>query len=111
MKNPTVIFLSAFCVAALSGLATILRSPKRLTRKDLFSATLNAGMLGLGICLTWYSKFSTGEDDVYMLLGICLISGLAGVSVMDFIVEAVKAGGVTIKLSPKKKVEDQESTQ
>ncbi len=91
--NPIYVFLSAFGVSSFAGLAALLRAGKQVSLLSIFSAVLNSGMLGLAIALVWYTKF---QDNIYFLIGICVLAGLGGATMVDFIVAAVKSGGVTI---------------
>jgi hypothetical protein len=71
----------AFGVSALAGLAALLRSDTAMTRKTVAAHVLNAGVLGLGISLVWYSQF---RDNVHLLVGLCVIVGLGGMSSVEF---------------------------
>lgn len=57
---------------------------------------LNSGLLGLAINFIWYSKF---RDNMYFLIGICILSGLGGMSTMDIILQFFKNGGFAIKFN------------
>lgn len=74
------VFASAFFVSALSGLVALLRSGEKLTGPSVASATLNSGLLGLGISLIWFLKF---RENSYFLIGICVMAGLGGMSTVD----------------------------
>jgi hypothetical protein len=91
--NPIYVFLSAFGVSSFAGLAALLRAGKQVTGLAVFSAILNSGMLGLAIALVWYTKF---QDNIYFLIGICVLAGLGGATMVDFVVAAIKSGGVSI---------------
>lgn len=104
--NPINVFLSAFGVSSFAGLAALLRAGKQITPISVISAILNGGLLGLAIALLWYVRF---QDNVYFLIGICVLAGLGGVTMVDFLIEAVKSsggisiGGVKVSLSGKEK--------
>lgn len=91
--SPLNVFLSAFCVSSFAGLAALLRAGKQVNAVSVISALLNSGFLGLAIALLWYTKF---QDNVYFLIGICVLAGLGGATMVDFIIEAVKHGGLSI---------------
>jgi hypothetical protein len=91
--SPLGVFISAFGVAAFAGLAALLRSRTNPDCKNVFSTLLNSGLLGLGISLIWYTKF---QDNVYFLVGICLVSGLSGMSTFDYILQAMRQAGFQI---------------
>jgi CHASE2 domain-containing sensor protein len=82
--NSVVVFLSAFGVAAMGGLATLLRSDLPITRKSVATSMLNCGLLGLGISLLWYSQF---QDNLFFLVGLCVVAGLGGNASIDFAVD------------------------
>lgn len=91
--NPLTVFLSAFGVSSFAGLAALLRAGKEVNKVSVISAILNSGFLGLAIALLWYTKF---QDNVYFLIGICVLAGLGGATLVDFCVESIKNGGLSI---------------
>lgn len=93
--DPLGVFASAFIVSALSGLAALLRSGSELTRKAATSALLNSGLLGLGISLLWYTKF---QENVYFLIGVCVLAGLGGMTTIEFVLAAFRKGGFSISM-------------
>lgn len=104
--NPISVFISAFGVSSFAGLAALLRAGKQVNWIAVVSAVLNSGFLGLAIALLWYTKF---QDNVYFLIGICILAGLGGATMVDFVVQAVKTGGVSIGgLNVQLKTKDEE---
>src|SRR3982750_2629821 len=91
--NPLTVFISAFGVSSFAGLAALLRAGKQVNKVSVASAILNSGLLGLAIALLWYTKF---QDNIYFLIGICVLAGLGGATMVDFVVQAVKTGGISI---------------
>jgi hypothetical protein len=91
--NPLYVFISAFGVSSFAGLAALLRAGKQVNTVAILSAVLNSGMLGLAIALVWYKKF---QDNIYFLIGVCVLAGLGGATLVDFMVAAFKSGGVSI---------------
>jgi hypothetical protein len=91
--NPLYVFVSAFGVSSFAGLAALLRAGKGVNGIAVLSALLNSGMLGLAIALVWYHKF---QDNIYFLIGICVLAGLGGATLVDFVVAAFKTGGLSI---------------
>lgn len=89
------VFAGAFILSALAGLASLLRKSGDLTKKAVCSVTLNSGVLGLAIALLWYTKF---QDNIYFLIGVCVIAGLGGMTTIDFVLAAIQRGGLSIKL-------------
>lgn len=98
--SPFHVFLSAFSISSLGGLAAYLRSERELSTRLLVSAMLNSGLLGLAIAFCWYTYFH-GRDNVYLLIGITLLSGLGGLTVVDFAIGVVKKGGLDIHIETK----------
>lgn len=98
--NPIYIFISAFGVSSFAGLAALLRTGKPINMIAIFSAILNSGLLGLALALLWYHKF---QDNVYFLIGICVLAGLGGATMVDFVLQAFKAGGLSISVGKKDK--------
>lgn len=95
--QPMGVFVSSFLVAAFAGLASLLRTGAKLTTVSVISAILNSGLVGLGISLLWYTKF---QDNVYFLIGICVLAGLGGATTVDMILNSIKAGGFSLKIGP-----------
>lgn len=89
------VFVLASVVSALSGIAAILRTEKEFTLFRVAVVTLNATLLGLGLAMVWYAYF---EKNPNVLVGLCILVGLGGTSVLDVIVNAVKSGGLSISL-------------
>jgi len=104
--DPFYVVLACFSVSSLAGLASLLRSGKPLTWYAIFSAVLNGGLLGVAICLLWYNYF---ENNVFFLVGLCVLAGLGGMSLLDFILVIFARGGLSIILNSaaeKKDVDD-----
>lgn len=95
---PITVFLSSFGVAATAGLAALLRSNKKLTFVSVFSSLLNSGLLGLGISLLWYTKF---RDNIYFLVGVCVLAGLGGMTTVDMVLAQIRKNGFTFKFGGK----------
>lgn len=87
------VFISAFGVASFAGLAALLRSGESLTAVRVLSSLLNSGLLGLGIALLWYHQF---QDNIYFLVGVCLVAGLSGMATVDFILQALRQFGFSM---------------
>lgn len=84
------LFACAFLVSGFAGLAALLRSGAKLTSCNVCSSFLNSGILGLGISLLWYSKY---QEDVYFLVGICVLAGLGGMTTVDYVMSVLRKGG------------------
>jgi hypothetical protein len=96
--NPIGVFISSFGVAAFAGLAALLRTGTKLSVVTVLSQLLNSGLLGLGISLLWYTKF---QDNIYFLVGVCLLAGLGGMTTVEFVLQAIRKGGFSINLGGK----------
>ena len=91
--SPFTVFISAFGVSSFAGLAALLRAGKQVNYVSIISSLLNSGFMGLAIALLWYTKF---QDNIYFLIGVCILCGLGGSSLVDFMIEAIKGGGLSI---------------
>lgn len=96
--NPFWVFLSAFGVAAFAGLATYLRFSRKMSRMGLASAMLNAGFLGLAIALIWYQHYRKSEN-VYGLIGICVLAGMGGSTVTDILWSVLSGAGIKVTIT------------
>lgn len=94
--GPLAVFVCAFCVSAFAGLAALLRAGKQVNALAIFSAMLNSGLLGLTLALLWYKKY---QDNVYFLIGMCILAGLGGATMVDFVVNLFQSGGLKMILS------------
>lgn len=111
--EPIRIFISAFGIASLGGLAALLRSKKELTLRSVSSAILSSGIVGLIIALTWYNYFNK-EGNIYFLLGVSALAGIGGMTVTDFVIQLLKNGGINISIAPMeddKEAEEDDSEQ
>lgn len=93
---PCILFLLAFAVSALAGLGQVLRGNRPLTPRGVFSAGLNSGALGLVVGMLLYTWF---KDNTWFLLGLCLLAGLSGMSILNFIMTVVRRGGVDVEIN------------
>jgi hypothetical protein len=92
------VFASAFGVSAFAGLATFLRFAKKLSQIGVISAMLNAGFLGLAIALTWYQNYLKSEN-VYGLLGICVLAGMGGSTLTDLLISLLSGAGIKVTIT------------
>ena len=94
------VFGSAFGVAAFAGLASLLRTcpcRKPLSVLTVASAMLNSGFIGLAIALLWYQNFRHAEN-IYGLLGVCLLAGMAGSTVTDLLISLLTGAGIKVTI-------------
>ena len=96
--HPIWVFLSAFGVSAFAGLATYLRFSRKMTWIGLLSALLNAGCLGLAISLMWYQHYRKSEN-VYGLIGICVLAGMGGSTVSDILWSVLSGAGIKVTIT------------
>jgi hypothetical protein len=96
--HPLWVFLSAFGVSAFAGLATYLRFSRKMSRMGLCSAMLNAGCLGLAIALIWYQHYRKSEN-VYGLIGICVLAGMGGSTVTDILWSVLSGAGIKVTIT------------
>lgn len=98
--EPWLIGLLAFFGASFAGLATQLRTGKELTWRAITAAMLNSGFIGSIIALIGYKDFA---DNLPYLLGISLLAGIGGASVLDFFLLIIKQRmGITIQIERRK---------
>lgn len=95
--EPIRVFISAFSISSLGGLAALLRSKHKLSWRTVISAMLYSGVMGLIIALLWYNYFD-GQGNVYFLLGVSGLAGIGGTTVVDFLIQVLKTGGVNISI-------------
>lgn len=94
--SPVALFLSAFTLSSLGGLTALLRSHKVLSVRLVISAILYSGLMGLVIALLSHKYF--GVDNPYFLLGVCGLAGIGGTTVLDFVIQTIRNGGLNIKI-------------
>lgn len=86
--SPWLLFGGVFVVASLGGLAALLRSGQDITLRQIFSALLNSGFVGLIIALVLWSRY--GGKDPYLLLGVSILAGFGGATTIDMIFQYVR---------------------
>lgn len=96
--TPLTLFLSAMGLSSVGGLAALLRSHRSLSVRTLVAAAIYSGITGLIIALLSYNYF--GVTNPYFLLGVCGLAGVGGTTVLDFLVQVFKNGGVNITIRP-----------
>lgn len=93
--EPIRMFFAAFGIASFGGLAALLRSQKPITIRSLVAAVMYSGLAGLIIMLLWYNYF-LGNGNLYFLLGVSGLAGVGGTTVVDFLLQAFKSGGLNL---------------
>lgn len=97
--------VSTLSMASFAGLAALLRSKQVLTWRNILSATMNSGVAGLVVGLTWYQLYD-GQEHVLFMICISALAGLGGMSLLDFLVTCFQHGhglNITISLKPGEK--------
>lgn len=98
--DPWVIGLLAFFGSSFAGLATQLRSGSKLTVRAVMAAMLNSGFIGTIIALMGFKLFS---DNLPYLIGLSLLAGIGGATMLDFLLMVVKRKfGIVIRFEEEK---------
>ena len=107
--DPLWLFVLAFIIAAMAGVATVLRTVEKITVRVILSAILNSGALGLCIALI---LFTWCKDNTWFLLGLCLLAGLGGMTALGFLLMIVRVflgrGGLDVHIDVMPKMKDKE---
>ncbi|HLP97487.1 MAG TPA: hypothetical protein VK149_03480 [Sideroxyarcus sp.] len=99
-NEPWIVGMLAFFGASFAGLATQLRVGKEITWRAITAAMLNSGFIGAIIALIGYKNFA---DNLPYLLGISLLAGIGGASMLDFFLLLIKQRiGIDIKIDRRK---------
>jgi hypothetical protein len=87
--------------ASLMGLSVLLRSGTQLTTRAVTGALLHSLVWGIVIFLVAYSSM---KNELPMLLGLSILSGLGTASVADLLLMVVKHRlGISVTINPPKK--------
>lgn len=74
--EPLKILGITFLLGGLAGLAALLRSPDRLTRRAICSAILNSSLLSMGSAAMWW--WYAPESNFILLMAVSILIGLGG---------------------------------
>ena len=98
-SDPWIVGMLAFFGASFAGLATQLRNGKTLTFRSILAATMNSGIIGMVIFLIGYQE---SIDNLPLLVGTSILSGIGGSTMLDFIIGIKKMWrnrtGITITI-------------
>ncbi len=97
--------VSTLSIASFAGLAALLRSKKVLTPRNVFSAMMNSGIVGMVVGLTWYQMFD-GQEHVLFMICVSALAGLGGTSLLDFLLTVIQGHGVNITIRLPEKSDD-----
>lgn len=104
--DPLTLVITAAIIGALAGVAALLRSTKALTWRVVLSAALNSGALGAGMAMLLFTYF---KDNTWFLLGLCLLAGLGGMTLLGFIIAVCKKGGLVVDIKLPQTHEEEEN--
>lgn len=90
-QNPYSLFGLTFGISSVAGLAALLRSKQQLNPRLVISAFLNAGLFGTGVAMVWYENYG-GKSHPWFMMGISLLAGLGGTTLLDFCLQAANEG-------------------
>lgn len=99
--DPLRVFAASAGLSSFAGLAELLRSGRAVTWKSAASAAFNSAMLGLAISLVWYHYF-LDQNNIYFLVGVCVLAGLGGATMVDFFLTLFRRGGINVNFTPPK---------
>lgn len=88
-KDPYTLFGFAFGISSFAGLAALLRSGKSMSTRLIVSALLNSGLFGMAVAMCWRELYGDAKHPWFML-GVSLLAGLGGTSLIDFVFVAAK---------------------
>lgn len=98
--TPLQVILAGATLSSFGGLAALLRSGANLTARNLLSATLYSFVFGAVYCLLWYNYFDGEKQNFYFLIGSAGLVGLGGMTLIDFAVQVLLHGKVSITVKP-----------
>jgi hypothetical protein len=80
--DPLKVFLSAFGLSSLAGLAQTIRTERKLTWVKVLGSMLYSGLAGLILALLWWKSYS---DNPHYLVGLCLLAGFGSKQIVDLL--------------------------
>jgi len=90
--------MSAFGVAALGGLAALLRGKEDLNLRSVLSSILYSGIIGLIVALMWYNYFE-GKGNIPFLLAVSGLAGIGGATALD-LMKIFFQGKINLHIEP-----------
>jgi len=96
-------FVAAFGIAALAGLAALLRSKQEIRWRNFLSAILYSGIVGLIVSMIAHKYF---EQNIPLLLAISGLSGIGGATTLD-LVRMLLRGKLDIRVIPRSEDNDE----
>lgn len=104
--EPLKILGITFLLGGLAGLAALLRSTDRLTRRAICSAILNSSLLSMGSAALWW--WYSPESNFILLMAVSILIGLGGNTSIG-IVTAMFQKKFNIVIADQKNKEDGQS--
>lgn len=86
--DPLWLLLILGPIGSLAGVAALLRSGQPLDKRAFFSAILNSALFAVVVAVGIYHYF--GTDKIYLVIGLSILSGLGGVTMLDFCLALVR---------------------
>lgn len=80
--DPLWLLLILGPIGSLAGVAALLRSGQKLDKRAFFSAVLNSALFAIVVAVGIYHYF--GTDKIWLVIGLSILSGLGGVTLLDF---------------------------
>ena len=90
-------FAAAFGIAALAGLAALLRSKQEIRWRNFLATLLYSGIIGLIISMFIFKYF---EQNVPLLLAISGLTGIGGATALDLL-RVLLRGKLDIRVVPR----------
>ena len=84
----------AFTLGSAAGIASLLRSKVKITRRTLAAAVIYNGLASLAVAWLIADKLN---GDPGMIGAVCILSGIGGASVLDVVIAGVR---VTLGAKP-----------
>jgi len=76
-------------LCSFAGLVALLRSQQAVTMRAIASAVGNSAIFGVAIA--WLMLWRFGIDQWQLIVGVSILSGLGGTSLVEFTIEILKA--------------------
>ena len=88
VENGGVSEIAAFTLGGAGGLADLLRSNKKLTRRAIATAVIYNGLSAMAVAWLAADKL---QGQLGIIYALCILSGIGAASVLDVLVSGVRA--------------------
>jgi len=85
----------------MAGIASLLRSGKRLSWRAIATSLVYNGTVGLAIAFCWFRWFDGNKADTFFMMGLATLTVLSGTASLELILNLLRKGGITINVFPK----------